>query len=65
MPRDKINNKVEENTWTKYVPPTKRRNKSNNKDKDRIKEIMETCVELQVPSKVDVECGKNWGDAGD
>ena len=35
------------------------------KDKDKIKEIMETCVELQVPSKVDVECGKSWGDAGD
>ena len=38
---------------------------ANEKDKDTIKEIMETCVELQVPSKVDVECGKNWGDAGD
>ncbi len=37
---------------------------ANEKDKDKIKEIMETCVELQVPSKVDVECGKNWGDAG-
>ena len=38
---------------------------ANEKDKNTIKEIMETCVELQVPSKVDVECGKNWGDAGD
>ena len=37
---------------------------ANEKDKAKIKEIMETCVELQVPSKVDVECGKNWGDAG-
>ena len=37
MPRDKINNKVEENTWTKYVPPTKRRNKSNNKNKNKDK----------------------------
>ena len=37
---------------------------ANEKDKTKIKEIMETCVELQVPSKVDVECGKNWGDAG-
>jgi len=26
---------------------------------------MENCVELAVPSKVDVECGDNWGDAGD
>jgi DNA polymerase I-like protein with 3'-5' exonuclease and polymerase domains len=34
-------------------------------DKNKIKDIMENCVELAVPSKVDVECGKNWGDAGD
>ena len=34
-------------------------------DKDKIKDIMENCVELAVPSKVDVECGDNWGDAGD
>ena len=38
---------------------------ANNKDKDRIKEIMETCVKLEVPSKVDVECGTSWGDAGE
>ena len=38
---------------------------ASDKDKDRIKNIMENCVELAVPSKVDVECGKNWGDAGD
>jgi DNA polymerase I-like protein with 3'-5' exonuclease and polymerase domains len=35
-------------------------------DKDKIKEIMENCLpKLEVPSKVDVECGDNWGDAGD
>ena len=37
----------------------------SDKDADRIKEIMETCVEdLIVPSKVDVERGPNWGEAG-
>ena len=30
----------------------------------RIKEIMETCVELRVPSKVDQELGANWGEVG-
>jgi DNA polymerase I-like protein with 3'-5' exonuclease and polymerase domains len=30
----------------------------------RIKEIMENCVELRVPSKVDQELGKNWGEVG-
>ena len=35
-------------------------------DKNNIKEIMENCLpKLEVPSKVDVECGDNWGDAGD
>jgi DNA polymerase I-like protein with 3'-5' exonuclease and polymerase domains len=38
---------------------------ASEKDKAKIKDIMENCVELQVPSKVDVECGKSWGDAGD
>ena len=38
---------------------------ASDKDADRIKEIMETCVEdLIVPSKVDVERGPNWGEAG-
>jgi DNA polymerase I-like protein with 3'-5' exonuclease and polymerase domains len=37
---------------------------SNKKDQERIKEIMETCVDLEVPSKVDIETGKSWGDAG-
>ena len=30
----------------------------------RIKEIMETCVDLRVPSKVDQELGTNWGEVG-
>jgi DNA polymerase I-like protein with 3'-5' exonuclease and polymerase domains len=35
-------------------------------DKNKIKDIMENCLpKLEVPSKVDVECGDNWGDAGD
>jgi len=38
---------------------------ASDKDKSKIKDIMENCVELAVPSKVDVECGDNWGDAGD
>ena len=28
----------------------------------KIKEIMENCVELKVPNKVDYEVGDNWGD---
>ena len=32
---------------------------SNNADK--IKEIMESAVELEVPNKVDYESGTNWG----
>ena len=31
----------------------------------KIKEIMENCVELQVPNKVDYEVGDNWGDISD
>jgi DNA polymerase I-like protein with 3'-5' exonuclease and polymerase domains len=38
---------------------------ASEQDKDKIKDIMENCVQLEVPSKVDVECGDNWGDAGD
>ena len=30
----------------------------------RIKEIMETCVDLEIPSKVDQELGNNWGEVG-
>ena len=29
----------------------------------QITEIMETCVDLEVPSVVDAEFGKNWGEA--
>ena len=29
----------------------------------KIKDIMENCVELAVPIKVDVDLGPNWGDA--
>ena len=31
----------------------------------KIKDIMESCVELKVPIKVDVELGPNWGEAKD
>jgi len=31
----------------------------------KIKDIMESCVELRVPIKVDVELGPNWGEAKD
>lgn len=30
--------------------------------KDKIKEIMENCVKLKVPLKVDVKIGKNWAE---
>ena len=30
---------------------------------NRVKEIMEHCVELAVPCKVDLELGINWGDS--
>lgn len=36
---------------------------SSEKDARAIKEIMETCVSLTVPSLVDAEFGANWGDA--
>ena len=37
-------------------------------DKDKIKQIstiMEDCVKLEVPNKVDYEGGKNWGQITD
>jgi len=37
---------------------------SSEEQASRIKEIMETCVELRVPSKVDQELGDNWGEVG-
>ena len=30
----------------------------------RITEIMETSLELKIPSKVDQELGDNWGEVG-
>ena len=33
----------------------------NEKEGNQIKEIMETCVELKVPSKVDMSLGESWG----
>ena len=38
---------------------------ANEQDKNNIREIMEQAIKLEVPNKVDVECGDNWGDAGD
>ena len=32
------------------------------KEAQRIKDIMESAVELEVPNKVDYEFGKNWGE---
>ena len=29
---------------------------------NKVKEIMETCVELEVPSKVDINVGESWGE---
>jgi len=37
----------------------------NDKQAKRIVEIMEEAVTLEVPNKVDYECGKNWGDIHD
>jgi len=37
----------------------------NDKQAERIVEIMEEAVTLEVPNKVDYECGKNWGDIYD
>jgi len=33
----------------------------NEKQSDRVKEIMEQAVQLEVPNKVDYESGKHWG----
>jgi len=37
---------------------------STEEQASRIKEIMETCVDLRVPSSVDQELGGNWGEVG-
>ena len=34
----------------------------DDKKAERIKEIMESAVELEIPNKVDYESGKNWGE---
>jgi DNA polymerase I-like protein with 3'-5' exonuclease and polymerase domains len=34
----------------------------NKKDGDKIKEIMESAVNLEIPNKVDYEYGDNWGE---
>ena len=34
---------------------------SVNNNADKIKEIMESAVDLEVPNKVDYEFGPNWG----
>ena len=34
----------------------------SDKQAKRIKEIMESAVDLEIPNKVDYESGKNWGD---
>ena len=34
---------------------------SVNNNADKIKQIMESAVDLEVPNKVDYESGPNWG----
>ena len=34
---------------------------SVNNNEDKIKDIMESAVDLEVPNKVDYESGPNWG----
>ena len=33
----------------------------NEKQANEVKEVMENCIKLEVPSKVDVEVGESWG----
>ena len=33
----------------------------NEKEGKKIKEIMENCIKLEVPSKVDTEMNESWG----
>ena len=35
---------------------------STEEQKKTVKYIMENCVKLEIPSEVDVEIGKNWGE---
>ena len=34
---------------------------TDDKQAEKVKEIMETAVLLEIPNKVDYECGENWG----
>ena len=34
----------------------------NSEQKDKIKRIMDNVVDLEIPNKVDYECGDNWGE---
>ena len=35
----------------------------NDSKKDKIIEIMENCLDMEIPSKVDLAMGNNWGEA--
>ena len=35
----------------------------NEDKKDKIIEIMENCLDMEIPSKVDLAIGNNWGEA--
>ena len=35
----------------------------DSQEAERAADIMRTCVPLELPSKVDVEIGENWGDS--
>ena len=34
---------------------------ANEKEAKKVKEVMEDCVQLEVPSKVDIEFNETWG----
>ena len=36
---------------------------SSTSQEDKIIEIMENCLEMEIPSKVDLAIGNNWGEA--
>ena len=36
-------------------------NKAREKQAKEIQRVMETCVELEVPSKADIDLGESWG----
>ena len=35
----------------------------NDSKKEKIIEIMENCLDMEIPSKVDLAMGNNWGEA--